>query len=94
MGMPPKSSGEKRSPPSTKEDIAAPPEKQIKEEEDDVTWRTHQINNNLPILQHWRDPTISVMAQAEGRIETLQVTRWGPLFNPLPRQTKARINQE
>ncbi|EOX8517833.1 SET domain-containing protein, partial [Salmonella enterica subsp. indica] len=94
VGMPPKSSGEKRSPPSTKEDIAAPPEKQIKEEEDDVTWRTHQINNNLPILQHWRDPTISVMAQAEGRIETLQVTRWGPLFNPLPRQTKARINQE
>ncbi|ESE82812.1 hypothetical protein SEI61121_15798 [Salmonella enterica subsp. indica serovar 6,14,25:z10:1,(2),7 str. 1121] len=91
---PPENSGEKRSPPSTKEDIAAPPAKQIKEEEDDVTWRTHQINNNLPILQHWRDPTISVMAQAEGRIETLQVTRWGPLFNPLPRQTKARINQE
>ncbi|WP_079780210.1 SET domain-containing protein-lysine N-methyltransferase [Salmonella enterica] len=91
---PPKSSGEKRSPPSTKEDIAAPPEKQIKEEEDDVTWRTHQINNNLPILQHWRDPTISVMARAEGRIEILQVTRWGPLFNRLPRQTKARINQD
>ncbi|EGC7100762.1 SET domain-containing protein-lysine N-methyltransferase [Salmonella enterica] len=88
------SSGEKRSLPSTKEDISAPPAKQMKEEEDDVTWRTHQINNKLPILQHWRDPTISVMAQAEGRIETLQVTRWGPLFNALPRQTKARINQE
>ncbi|EKA6604781.1 SET domain-containing protein-lysine N-methyltransferase [Salmonella enterica] len=85
---------EKRSLPSTKEDISAPPAKQIKEEEDDVTWRTHQINNNLPILQHWRDSTISVMAQAEGRIETLQVTRWGPLFNLLSRQTKARINQD
>ncbi|EAM5883429.1 SET domain-containing protein-lysine N-methyltransferase [Salmonella enterica] len=85
---------EKRSLPSTKEDISAPPAKQIKEEEDDVTWRTHQINNNLPILQHWRDPTISVMAQAEGRIETLQVTQWGPLFNLLSRQTKARINQD
>ncbi|MFS9887100.1 SET domain-containing protein-lysine N-methyltransferase [Salmonella enterica] len=85
---------EKRSLPSTKEDISAPPAKQIKEEEDDVTWRTHQINNNLPILQHWRDPTISVMAQAEGRIETLQITRWGPLFNLLSRQTKARINQD
>lgn len=94
VSTPPASSGEKRSLPSTKEDIPAPPAKQIKEEEDDVTWRTHQINNNLPILQHWRDPTISVMAQAEGRIETLQVTRWGPLFNLLPRQTKARINQE
>ncbi|ECT3980557.1 TPA: SET domain-containing protein [Salmonella enterica subsp. houtenae] len=79
--------------PQDSEDIAAPPAKQIKEE-DVVTWRTHQINNNLPILQHWRDPTISVMAQAEGRTETLQVTRWGPLFNALPRQTKARINQE
>ncbi|EBJ0300009.1 SET domain-containing protein-lysine N-methyltransferase [Salmonella enterica] len=79
--------------PQDSEDIAAPPAKQIKEE-DVVTWRTHQINNNLPILQHWHDPTISVMAQAEGRIETLQVTRWRPLFNALPRQTKARINQE
>ncbi|EAW8147842.1 SET domain-containing protein [Salmonella enterica subsp. enterica] len=94
VSMPPERSGEKRSLPSTKEDIPALPAKQIKEEEEDVTWRTHQINNNLPILQHWRDPTISVMARAEGRIETLQVTRWGPLFNPLPRQTKARINQE
>ncbi|EEH5016581.1 SET domain-containing protein-lysine N-methyltransferase [Salmonella enterica] len=96
VSMPPERSGEKRSLPSTKEDIPALPAKQIKEEEeeDGVTWRTHQINNNLPILQHWRDPTISVMARAEGRIETLQVTRWGPLFNPLPRQTKARINQE
>ncbi|EBI4025292.1 SET domain-containing protein [Salmonella enterica subsp. enterica] len=94
MSTPPASSREKRSFPSTKEDISAPPAKQIKEEEDDVTWRTHQINNNLPILQHWRDPTISVMAQAEGRIETLQVTRWGPLFNLLSRQTKARINQD
>ncbi|EAA7384992.1 SET domain-containing protein-lysine N-methyltransferase [Salmonella enterica] len=94
VSMPPERSGEKRSLPSTKEDIPALPAKQMKEEEDDVTWRTHQINNNLPILQHWRDPTISVMARAEGRIETLQVTRWGPLFNPLPRQTKARINQE
>ncbi|EAN4330268.1 SET domain-containing protein [Salmonella enterica subsp. enterica serovar Oslo] len=94
VSMPPERSGEKRSLPSTKEDIPAPPAKQMKEEEDDVTWRTHQINNNLPILQHWRDPTISVMARAEGRIETLQVTRWGPLFNALSRQTKARINQE
>ncbi|HCM1865758.1 TPA: SET domain-containing protein-lysine N-methyltransferase [Salmonella enterica subsp. houtenae serovar 43:z4,z32:-] len=94
VSTPPASSGEKRSLPSTKEDISAPPAKQMKEEEDDVTWRTHQINNNLPILQHWRDPTISVMAQAEGRTETLQVTRWRPLFNALPRQTKARINQE
>ncbi|ECP8613740.1 SET domain-containing protein-lysine N-methyltransferase, partial [Salmonella enterica subsp. diarizonae] len=94
MTAPPEHSGEKRSLPSTKEDISAPPAKQIKKEEDAVTWRTHQINNNLPILQHWRDPTISVMAQAEGRIETLQVTRWGPLFNPLPRQIKARINQD
>ncbi|HDI4957003.1 TPA: SET domain-containing protein-lysine N-methyltransferase [Salmonella enterica] len=94
VSTPPASSGEKRSLPSTKEDISAPPAKQMKEEEDDVTWRTHQINNNLPILQHWRDPTISVMAQAEGRIETLQVTRWRPLFNLLSRQTKARINQE
>ncbi len=34
------------------------------------------------------------MAQAEGKIETLQVTLWGPLFNLLSRQTKARINQE
>ncbi|ECE6742681.1 SET domain-containing protein [Salmonella enterica subsp. salamae] len=90
----PASSGEKRSLPLTTEDISAPPSKQIKEEEDPVTWRTHQINNNLPILQHWRDPTISVMAQAEGRIESLQVTRWGPLFNWLPRQTRARINQD
>ncbi|HEC7292281.1 TPA: SET domain-containing protein-lysine N-methyltransferase [Salmonella enterica subsp. enterica serovar Pensacola] len=94
VSMPPERSGEKRSLPSTKEDIPTPPAKQMKEEEDDVTWRTHQINNNLPILQHWRDPTISVMARAEGRIETLQVTRWGPLFNALSRQTKARINQE
>ncbi|EBW6040413.1 SET domain-containing protein-lysine N-methyltransferase [Salmonella enterica subsp. enterica serovar Oranienburg] len=94
VSTPPERSGEKRSLPSTKVDISAPPTKQIKEEEDDVTWRTHQINNNLPILQHWRDPTISVMAQAEGRIETLQVTRWGPLFNLLSRQTKARINQD
>ncbi|EJO0240708.1 SET domain-containing protein-lysine N-methyltransferase, partial [Salmonella enterica] len=94
VSTPPASSGKKRSLPSTKEDISAPPAKQMKEEEDDVTWRTHQINNNLPILQHWRDPTISVMTQAEGRIETLQVTRWRPLFNALPRQTKARINQE
>ncbi|ENV3443222.1 SET domain-containing protein-lysine N-methyltransferase [Salmonella enterica] len=94
MSAPPEHSGEKRSPPSTKEDISAPPAKQIKEEEDDVTWRTHQINNNLPILRHWRNPAISVMAQAEGRIETLQVTRWGPLFNLLSRQTKARINQD
>ncbi|EBJ8526446.1 SET domain-containing protein-lysine N-methyltransferase [Salmonella enterica] len=94
MSTPPERSGEKRSLPSTKEDTSAPPAKQIKEEEDDVTWRTHQINNKLPILQHWRDPTISVMAQAEGRIETLQVTRWGPLFNLLSRQIKARINQE
>ncbi|EKK3319990.1 SET domain-containing protein-lysine N-methyltransferase [Salmonella enterica] len=93
MSAPPERSGEKRSLPSTKEDISAPPAKHIKEE-DDVTWRTHQINNNLPILQHWRDPTISVMTQAEGRIETLQVTRWGPLFNLLSRQTKARINQD
>ncbi|EAO7955189.1 SET domain-containing protein-lysine N-methyltransferase [Salmonella enterica] len=94
MSTPPERSGEKRSLPSTKEDTSAPPAKQIKEEEDDVTWRTHQINNNLPILRHWRDPAISVMTQAEGRIETLQVTRWGPLFNLLSRQTKARINQE
>ncbi|ECJ4606634.1 SET domain-containing protein [Salmonella enterica subsp. enterica serovar Telhashomer] len=94
MSTPPERSGEKRSLPSTKADISAPPAKQIKEEEDDVTWRTHQINNNLPILQHWRDPAISVMAQAEGRIETLQVTRWGPLFNLLSRKTKARINQD
>ncbi|VFS71296.1 phage-like protein [Salmonella enterica subsp. diarizonae] len=94
VGILPERSGEKRSLPSTKEDISAPPAKQIKKEEDAVTWQTHQINNNLPILQHWRDPTISVMAQAEGRIETLQVTRWGPLFNPLPRQIKARINQD
>ncbi|EAU0294515.1 SET domain-containing protein-lysine N-methyltransferase [Salmonella enterica] len=94
MTAPPEHSGEKRSLPSTKEDISAPPAKQIKEEEDDVTWRTHQINNNLPILRHWRDPAISVMTQAEGRIETLQVTRWGPLFNLLSRQTKARINQD
>lgn len=94
VSMPPERSGEKRSLPSTKEGIPALPAKQIKEEEDDVTWRTHQINNNLPILQHWRDPTISVMARAEGRIETLQVTRWGPLFNLLSRKTKARINQD
>ncbi|EKS7553959.1 SET domain-containing protein-lysine N-methyltransferase [Salmonella enterica] len=94
MTAPPEHSGEKRSLPSTKEDISAPPAKQIKEEEDDVTWRTHQINNNLPILRHWRAPAISVMTQAEGRIETLQVTRWGPLFNLLSRQTKARINQD
>ncbi|EGX6616512.1 SET domain-containing protein [Salmonella enterica] len=94
MSTPPERSGEKRSLPSTKVDTSAPLAKQIKEEEDDVTWRTHQINNKLPILQHWRDPTISVMAQAEGRIKTLQVTRWGPLFNLLSRQTKARINQE
>ncbi|EBI8250543.1 SET domain-containing protein-lysine N-methyltransferase [Salmonella enterica subsp. enterica serovar Muenchen] len=94
VSTPPERSGEKRSLPSTKEDLSAPPAKQIKEEEDDVTWRTHQINNNLPILRHWRDPAISVIAQAEGRIETLQVTRWGPLFNLLSRQTKARINQD
>ncbi|AXB20235.1 hypothetical protein DPF89_02597 [Salmonella enterica subsp. enterica serovar Napoli] len=94
MSAPPEHCGEKRSLPSTKADISAPPAKQIKEEEDDVTWRTHQINNNLPILQHWRDPAISVMARAEGRIETLQVTRWGPLFNLLSRKTKARINQD
>ncbi len=94
MSAPPECSGEKRSLPSTKADISAPPAKHIKEEEDDVTCRTHQINNNLPILQHWRDPAISVMARAEGRIETLQVTRWGPLFNPLPRKIKARINQD
>ncbi|ELZ1358797.1 SET domain-containing protein, partial [Salmonella enterica] len=55
MSAPPECSGEKRSLPSTKADISAPPAKHIKEEEDDVTWRTHQINNNLPILQHWRD---------------------------------------
>ncbi|ECF5831884.1 SET domain-containing protein-lysine N-methyltransferase, partial [Salmonella enterica subsp. salamae] len=91
VGTPPESCGEKRSLPLDTEDVSVPPAKQIKEEEDPVTWRTHQINNNLPILQHWRDPTISVMARAEGRIESLQVTRWGPLFNWLPRQTRARI---
>ncbi|EAP7918971.1 SET domain-containing protein-lysine N-methyltransferase, partial [Salmonella enterica] len=94
VGTPPESCGEKRSLPLDTEDVSVPPAKQIKEEEDPVTWRTHQINNNLPILQHWRDPTISVMARAEGRIESLQVTRWGPLFNWLPRQTRARINQD
>ncbi|HGG5271561.1 TPA: SET domain-containing protein-lysine N-methyltransferase, partial [Salmonella enterica subsp. enterica] len=94
VSAPPECSGEKRSLPSTKADISAPPAKHIKEEEDDVTCRTHQINNNLPILQDWSDPTISVMARTEGRIETLHVTRWGPLFNMLSRQTKARINQE
>ncbi len=94
VSAPPECSGEKRSLPSAKADISAPPAKHIKEEEDDVTWRTHQINNNLPILQHWRNPAISVMARAEGRIETLQVTRWGSLFNPLPRKIKARINQD
>ncbi|EAX8596140.1 SET domain-containing protein [Salmonella enterica] len=94
MSPAPASHGEKHSLPLTTEDIPAPPAKQIKEEEDTVTWRTHQINNNLPILQHWRDPTISVMAHAEGRIETLHVTRWGPLFNMLPRQARARINQD
>ncbi|EGC6140272.1 SET domain-containing protein-lysine N-methyltransferase [Salmonella enterica] len=93
VSPPPQNHGEKRSLPRTNEDNSAPPAKQIKEEEDAVTWRTHQINNDLPILQHWRDPTISVMAQAEGRIETLRVTRWGPLFSTLSRQTKARINQ-
>ncbi|HDC1416246.1 TPA: SET domain-containing protein-lysine N-methyltransferase [Salmonella enterica] len=90
----PANSREKRSLPLATENISAPPAKQIKEEEDPVTWRTHQINNNLPILQYWRDPTISVMARAEGRIESLQVTRWGPLFNWLPRQIRARINQD
>ncbi|EEO7412439.1 SET domain-containing protein-lysine N-methyltransferase, partial [Salmonella enterica] len=39
VSTPPASSGEKRSLPSTKEDISTPPAKQIKEEEDDVTWR-------------------------------------------------------
>ncbi|WP_370626994.1 SET domain-containing protein-lysine N-methyltransferase, partial [Salmonella bongori] len=88
------SSGDKRALPLEGEDIPAPPTKQIKKEEDAVTWRTHQIDNNLPILQHWRDPTVSVLAQAEGRKETLQVTLWGSLFNQLPRETKARINQD
>ncbi|EIT4622797.1 SET domain-containing protein-lysine N-methyltransferase [Salmonella bongori] len=88
------SSGDKRALPLAGEDIPAPPTKQIKKEEDAVTWRTHQIDNNLPILQHWRDPTVSVLAQAEGRKETLQVTLWGSLFNRLPRETKARINQD
>lgn len=37
VSTPPASSREKRSFPSTKEDISAPPAKQIKEEEDDVT---------------------------------------------------------
>nr|WP_309505762.1 SET domain-containing protein-lysine N-methyltransferase [Salmonella bongori] len=59
-----------------------------------MTWRTHQIDNNLPILQHWRDPTVSVMEQAEGRKEALQVTLWGSLFNRLPRRIKVRINQD
>ncbi|SUG48156.1 phage-like protein [Salmonella enterica subsp. arizonae] len=90
MSPPPQNHGEKRSLPRTNEDNSAPPAKQIKEEEDAVTWRTHQINNDLPILQHWRDPTISVMAQAEGRIETLRVTRWGPLFSTLSRQTQGQ----
>ncbi|ASG55193.1 SET domain-containing protein [Salmonella bongori] len=88
------SSGDKRAIPVAGEDIPVPTTKQIKKEEDAVTWRTHQINNNLPILQHWRDPTVSVLAQAEGRKETLQVTLWGSLFNRLPRETKARINQD
>ncbi|EBA3109287.1 SET domain-containing protein, partial [Salmonella enterica] len=52
MSPAPASHGEKHSLPLTTEDIPAPPAKQIKEEEDTVTWRTHQINNNLPILQH------------------------------------------
>ncbi|ECC8734860.1 SET domain-containing protein [Salmonella bongori] len=88
------SSGDKRALPVAGEDIPVPTTKQIKKEEDAVTWRTHQIDNNLPILQHWRDPTVSVLAQAEGRKETLQVTLWGSLFNRLPRETKARINQD
>ncbi|EAZ5183808.1 SET domain-containing protein-lysine N-methyltransferase, partial [Salmonella enterica] len=37
MSAPPECSGEKRSLPSTKADISAPPAKHIKEEEDDVT---------------------------------------------------------
>ncbi|ECC1662281.1 SET domain-containing protein-lysine N-methyltransferase [Salmonella enterica subsp. salamae] len=93
VNPPPTSSGDKRPLPLATEDIPALPAKQIKAEEDPVTWRTHQINNNLPILQHWRDPTISVLEQAEGRKEALQVTLWGTLFNRLPRETKARINQ-
>ncbi|EDP8673050.1 SET domain-containing protein [Salmonella bongori] len=88
------SNGDKRALPLEGEDIPAPPTKQIKKEEDAVTWRTHQIDNNLPILQHWRDPTVSVMEQAEGGKEALQVTLWGSLFNRLPRETKARINQD
>ncbi|WP_079777856.1 SET domain-containing protein-lysine N-methyltransferase [Salmonella bongori] len=88
------SSGDKRALPLAGEDIPAPPTKQIKKEEDAVTWRTHQIDNNLPILQHWRDPTVSVMEQAEGRKEALQVTLWGSLFNRLPRRIKVRINQD
>ncbi|EGB0328594.1 TPA: SET domain-containing protein-lysine N-methyltransferase [Salmonella enterica subsp. enterica serovar Poona] len=90
----PAGSGEKRPLLRAQEDMSVLTVKRIKEEEDTVTWRTHQINNNLPILQHWRDPTISVLAQAEGRKETLHVTLWGPLFNRLPRDTKARINQD
>ncbi|EDP8628823.1 SET domain-containing protein [Salmonella bongori] len=88
------SSGDKRALPVAGEDIPVPTTKQIKKEEDAVTWRTHQIDNNLPILQHWRDPTVSVMEQAEGGKEALQVTLWGSLFNRLPRETKARINQD
>ncbi|ENZ9712673.1 SET domain-containing protein-lysine N-methyltransferase, partial [Salmonella bongori] len=88
------SSGDKRALPLAEEDISAPQAKQIKKEEDAVTWRTHQIDNNLPILQHWRDPTVSVLEQAEGRKEALQVTLWGSLFNRLPRRIKVRINQD
>ncbi|ASG55046.1 SET domain-containing protein-lysine N-methyltransferase [Salmonella bongori] len=94
MSTPSESIGDKRSLPWAEEDISAPQAKQIKKEEDAVTWRTHQIDNNLPILQHWRDPTVSVMEQAEGGKEALQVTLWGSLFNRLPRRIKVRINQD
>ncbi len=92
---------DRRAPLSGKEEIEtvsceeiASSEIVIKEEEDIVTWQTHQMNNDLPILQDWHNPSVSVLEQAENGGNKLQVTWWGTIFNPLPRKTKYRINQE
>lgn len=90
----PKSPPRKRSLPECGHSETAIPEKVIKEEEDIVTWRTHQMNNDLPILQNWRNPAVSVMALAESDRRKLKVTLWGNVFNALSREAKSKINHE
>lgn len=56
----------------------------------------HQIDDNLPILQHPDDNTLSVLVQAEGNIDALKVTHWNELldvFAGMPRHEQAVVKK-